>query len=296
MYLDFEDRPDTPRLPPALSRLERGLIAAVIYLLLVVAYLVTPESVWQRVDQPPPPVMDEPIRYVRIEPSMDRLAKPKPLAPPSDLDRRSTTPQPVPKPETEAPKSVGDTSEKVTSPPPAETLKGPESPSPPADASTSLPVPNMTAKVSPNSSTSEAKAPAGLLGNALRNLQRYMQGENLDNPQGTGGETGPDIQFDSKGVDFGAWLRKFRAQVYRNWLIPQAAMVLHGHVSIEMTISRNGAISGIRIVQSSGISAFDTAAFNSLKLSNPTAVLPSAYPLDTISPFTVTFYYNEQIR
>jgi protein TonB len=279
-----------------LSRLERALLAIVLYLVIIVIYLVVPDSVWQaQMVQQPPPVASEPLRYVRIEPNLDRLARPKPVAPPSDLDRRMTAPEPIPKPETEAPKSVGNTSEKVTAPPPAESAKGPESPSPP-NVSQSQAIPNVSAKVAPNTSSSEPKAPAGVLGNALRNLQRYIQDENLDNPQGGGADSGPDIQFDSKGVDFGAWLRKFRAQVYRNWLIPEAAMVLHGHVSIEMTIARNGTISGIRIVQSSGISAFDTAAFNSLKLSNPTAMLPPAYPLDTISPFTVTFYYNERIR
>jgi TonB family protein len=295
--LDFEGRPDTPRLPPALSRLERALLALVLYLVVIVIYLVVPDSFWQaHLVQQPPPTLNQPLRFVRIEPNMDRLAKPKPLAPPSDLDRHMTAPQPIPKPETDAPKSVGNTPEKVTSPPPEESAKGPISPSPPSDASPSQAIPNMSAKVAPNTSSSEPKAPAGVLGNALRNLQRYIQDENLDNPQGGGADAGQDIQFDSKGVDFGAWLRRFRAQVYHNWLIPQAAMVLHGHVVIEMTIARNGTISGIRIVQPSGIAAFDTAAFNSLKLSNPTAMLPAEYPLDTISPFTVTFYYNERIR
>src|SRR5437870_4519052 len=121
MYLDFEDRPDTPRLPPALSRLERVLIAAVLYLSIIVIYLVVPDSFWQAhlSPQSPPAAVDAPIRFVRIEPNMDRLAKPKPVAPPSDLDRRATAPEPIPKPETDAPKSVGDTPEKVTAPPPA---------------------------------------------------------------------------------------------------------------------------------------------------------------------------------
>jgi periplasmic protein TonB len=295
MYLEFDDRPDTPRLPPALSRLERALILLVIYLVVIVVYLVTPNSVWQRVE-PPPPIPEQPIEYVRIEPNLDRLAPPKRPAPASDLDRRATTPEPIPKPETDAPKSVGNTPEKVTSPPPAETMKGPESPSPPSDTNTSPATPNMTAKVSPNAAPAEGRAPSGVLGDALRNVQRYIQGDNFDNPQGGGADSGQDIQFDSKGVDFGAWLRKFRAQVYHNWLIPESAMVLHGHVVIEMTVARNGTLSGIRIVQGSGIAAFDSAAFNALKQSNPTAVLPTAYPLDTISPFTVTFFYNERIR
>jgi hypothetical protein len=48
-------------------------------------------------------------------------------------------------------------------------------------------------------------------------------------------------------------------------------------------------------VQSSGIPVFDTAAFNSLKLSNPTMALPPEYP-DDKAFFTVTFHYNERER
>src|SRR3954470_19834988 len=115
MQLEFDDRrPDTPRLPSALTTLERALLATVLYLLIIVVYLVVPDSFWQRhLPEQVPPAFDQPLRYVRIEPNMDRLPKPKPIAPPSDLDRRSTSPQPVPKPETDAPKSVGNTPEKA---------------------------------------------------------------------------------------------------------------------------------------------------------------------------------------
>ena len=63
----------------------------------------------------------------------------------------------------------------------------------------------------------------GSLGDALRNLQRYVQRDQFENPQG-GGAFGPAIQFDTKGVEFGPWIRRFVAQVKRNWLIPYAAM------------------------------------------------------------------------
>src|SRR5690348_18263498 len=36
---------------------------------------------------------------------------------------------------------------------------------------------------------------------------------------------GADIQFDSKGIDFGPWLRRFTAQVKRNWFVPQVAEI-----------------------------------------------------------------------
>ena len=64
-----------------------------------------------------------------------------------------------------------------------------------------------------------APAPGGSLGDALRNLQRYVQREQFDNP-GRRRQFGPAIQFDTKGVEFGPWIRRFIAQVKRNWFIP----------------------------------------------------------------------------
>ncbi len=94
------------------------------------------------------------------------------------------------------------------------------------------------------------------------------------------------------GVDFGPWLRQFKDQVERNWLVPQAAMALKGHVVIQFAVLRNGTIVGLHVVQPSSIDAFTTSAANALKLSNPTAALPSAYPADQ-AVITVTFHYNE---
>jgi TonB family protein len=138
--------------------------------------------------------------------------------------------------------------------------------------------------------------PGGILGSAMRQLDRLVQDSRADGIQEGVAEDGPTIQFDPKGVDFGPWLRRFRAQVYRNWFIPEAAMVMRGHVVIQMVVHRGGAISNLRIVRSSGIDAFDSAALTALRLSNPTMRLPDEYPGDAIDPFTVIFYYNEQPR
>jgi TonB family protein len=81
------------------------------------------------------------------------------------------------------------------------------------------------------------------------------------------------------------------AQVKSNWFIPQAAMVLKGRVVITLNIHRNGAISDITVIQSSGIQSLDNAAANALRTSNPTVALPPEYPEDKVL-FTVTFLYN----
>jgi TonB family protein len=69
-------------------------------------------------------------------------------------------------------------------------------------------------------------------------------------------------------------------------------MSLKGHVIIQFAVLRNGTIVGLHVVEPSSVDAFTTSAANALKLSNPTAALPSAYPADQ-AVITVTFHYNE---
>jgi TonB family protein len=286
MYLDFEDhKPDTPHLPPAFSRLERLLMTAVAYLVIVIAYLVVPAS-WfaprelQPLTQTPP---QDDVRFVMIEPLKERVAPPKIRAEASDLDRQATTRERAPVPENPAPFSRGNTPDKVEGAPPAEPPKGSNGAgesTPPPEAPTILPAPAQP-----------AGTPGEGLANSLRNLQKTLRNENFSNENGGQTQQDAQISFDSKGVDFGWWLRRFVAQVKSNWFIPQAAMVLKGRVVITLNIHRNGAISDITVIQSSGIQSLDNAAANALRTSNPTVALPPEYPEDKVL-FTVTFLYN----
>ena len=131
----------------------------------------------------------------------------------------------------------------------------------------------------------------GILGDAIRNLQKYTSSQRFDNPQGSGDGQGL-IQFDYKGADFGPWLRRFVAQVKRNWFIPTAAMMLHGHVVITFNVHRDGSITDIEVKAPSAVDAFDRAAANALISSNPTQTLPPDYPSESAF-FVVTFLYNE---
>jgi protein TonB len=280
MYFDFYDNhPDTPRVPPALTRLERGLLVLVAYLLVVIVYLVTPRSFWQIKAVPEPVVPEDPIRFVQIEPLRDTPAPPK-RPDPSDMDRRSTTVIKPPVPKNPDPVSHGNTPEKFITPPPAAPEVQPTSP-PIVDDS--------NAKSAANAPTAQPPPSRGLGSGLLHSLQRYMP-QTYDNPDGGQTDQGADIQFDSKGIDFGPWLRRFRLQIYRNWLIPSAAEFQAGELVIQLDIHKNGAITNLRIVRSSGHEALDVAAFNALKLSNPTLPLPAGFP-DEVAPFTVTFRY-----
>lgn len=291
MYLDFEDhRPDTPHLPPGFSRLERILLTVVAYLVVVIAYLVTPAS-WfaarELVPVTPPPQKDD-VTFVMMEPLRDLVAPPKPEAEASDLDRQASTLERAPLPDNPAPFSRGNTPDKVEGAPPAEPPKGDNGTAENArpEVTPRPEAPSVLEQTQPPQRT-----PGEGLANSLRNLQRYLRDENFSNE--TGGQTQQDAQisFDSKGVDFGWWLRRFVAQVKGNWFIPQAAMVLKGRVVITLFIHRNGTISDVTLVQSSGHASLDSSAMNALRGSNPTVALPPEYPEDKVL-FTVTFLYN----
>ena len=132
----------------------------------------------------------------------------------------------------------------------------------------------------------------GLLGGARRTLQRSLQQQTFGNVSGDTGRYGPTIQFDSKGIDFGPWIRRFQAQIYRNWFVPYRVLTDSGHVVLTFNIHRNGSMTDLTVVQPSVIDPFNHSAANALRMSNPTQPLPGEYP-DEQAFFTVTFYFNE---
>ena len=132
----------------------------------------------------------------------------------------------------------------------------------------------------------------GLLGGTLRDLGQYVRRESFGNLYGDTGNFAPWIQFDTKGVEFGPWLRRFIAQIRRNWFIPYAALSMHGNVQLTFYVQRDGTLTGLTVQRPSQVGAFTNSAFNALKSSNPTRPLPVEYP-DDQAFFTVTFYFNE---
>ena len=221
-----------------------------------------------------------------VQPRADvPAAKPAPRAEDSDQDRIRRSPEQV-TPTNPLPYSRGNTPERVEQVP-QETPRG-EGPAPdpaagqqaennppPETAETQLPAPKPPAPQ--NGANGRAATSGGALGDALRNLQRYVQREQLENPQGNG-QFGPEIQFDTKGVEFGPWIRRFIAQVKRNWFIPYAAMSMRGRVVIQFNVHKDGSITDLTIVGPCPIDAFNNAAFGALAASNPTQPLPPEYP------------------
>ena len=312
MYIDFEDlRPETPHLERALSVREGVLISIIVHLLLFITILVAPDWLPESLRSTPPATEvavqspGQAPRFVFVQPKLDiSKPQPKPNVDRSDQDRVKATIEKPPDPKNAMPFARGNSREleEAELAPPnrgnaPETSVAQGTPEATAEGQMAANDPSRSMKLPDGTNSKSAlnlgNSPGGrgVLGNALKNLQRYVQEHSFDNFQGSGDAEGL-IQFDSKGVDFGPWLRRFVAQVKRNWFVPQAAMIMKGHVVITFNIHRNGAITDIEVKQPSSIEAFNHAAVNALLGSNPTQPLPPEYPSDTAF-FTVTFLYNE---
>ena len=311
MYFDFDDyRPDTPRVVTAISWREGVLISIIFHLVMVILLIISPrlfpvdEAARARALALAQQRAQDNTQFVFVQPRLDREApKSRPRADPSDKDRIAQAPQQAPKPANESPLARGNTPERVQEEPsPAARGEGSKPdpaagqqadntpPPPPLESQTALQLPTPPPPEKTNGANGRAAASGGSLGDALRNLQRYVQ--MYDNPEGGGGQFGPEIQFDTKGVEFGPWIRRFVAQVKRNWFVPYSVMSNSGHVVIQFNVHKDGTITDLTIVGPCPIPAFNSAAYGALATSNPTQPLPAAYPADKAF-FTVTFFYNE---
>ena len=319
MYFDFEDyRPDTPTIGRVISLREGVLLAFIAHLLGVILLLVYPrifpedlQAARARLLALQQQRQEDQARFVFVQPKIDRpAAKPPDRAEFSDIDREARARERAKQPTNPLPFSRGNSPERVEAmreeaargrgpqPEPQQAQRAPESSTessfkaPELDAP--LQVPASKSQTASNT-TGRGTSPGGSLGDALRNLQRYTQGESFENQGGGGGQFGPEIQFDTKGVEFGPWIRRFIAQVKRNWIIPYAAMSMKGHVVMTFNVHKDGAITDLSVAGPCPIDAFNSAAFGALSASNPTQPLPPEYPSEKAF-FTVTFFYNESPR
>ena len=311
IHFDFDDRyQDELVVGSAISKREGVLVSAGIHALLVGLLLFGPE--WTFL-QPSPEELEaqqqqierqqqrerDDRRFVFVQPRIDMEAlRPPPRAELSDIDRQAQARERAATPANPLPFSRGDSVERTEAAPeerargvetPIEPNTEPPKPEPQEQLARTLPPADAGLKRAP-----EVSRPApGRLGDALRNLERYVQNQTFNNPQGGVNDPGSAIQFDTKGVEFGPWIRRFVAQVRRNWFIPHAAMSFRGRVVLTFNIHKDGRITDIAVVSPSSIDAFNRAAYNAILTSNPVEPLPPEYP-DPMAFFTVTFYYNEQ--
>ena len=318
MYFNFdENRPDTPTMPRSLSRLEVSLMTIVMYMGIVILYLVAPDlAIVKQLEARRQQAIEEALekarqqreqsqRFVFVQPRVDVRAQQAPqIAELSDLDRRARSAERPPDPRNAMPFSRGNSPERVEGGAPEPPRPEPPAPEPNVSkpggdpGRQGLQLPEAPAAPEPrateNGRNSTLRGPAvGAIADAIRNVHRYVDKQTFGNLQGgKNHDFESSIQFDTKGVEFGPWLRRFVAQIKRNWFVPEAAMSLKGRVAITFYVHKDGRLTDLRIVGPSSVEGFNHSSFNALAASNPTYPLPPEYPDDKCF-FTVMFFYNE---
>jgi TonB family protein len=146
-----------------------------------------------------------------------------------------------------------------------------------------------TAQNRPTAAPPATSQPATGTAQALRNLQEYVRREEFTHPQQPAASA--DIQFDTMGVEFGPWVRRFVAQLKGNWMVSSAAQE-RGRTGVRFQVHRNGRITDVSVVTSSKRMILDMISQRAVQASDPAEPLPADYKND-FAVFTVTFTYNE---
>ena len=106
-------------------------------------------------------------------------------------------------------------------------------------------------------------------------------------------ENGP-LSFESQWYDWGEYAESMVSKIRVNWYenMPELLRTgVRGVVTIRFTIHRDGSISDITILSTSGIPPYDFAAKKAIELSSPLKPLPLDFPNNT-ERVTCMFFYN----
>lgn len=235
-------------------------------------------------------------------------------APYSDRNRRASSPEPTGVQPTKRP---GDGGNIYTPPTPPPGPRGPRpqqgiAPSPgavaqndPAAAATS-----GEARTAPSDASlvyrEPAKASASAVDwrNAIREAGRAAVqgggGDGIDLARIGGdqgfAEQGP-LSFETQWYDWGDYAQSMVSRIRVNWYanMPQIIRTgMKGVVTIRFTIQRDGRITDITTLNSSGVPPYDQAARKAIELSSPLKPLPADFP-NPNERVTCMFYYNMEI-
>ena len=236
-------------------------------------------------------------------------------APLSDRNRKASMPEPTGTTPTKRP---GDGSGGAYTPPMGS--PAPRGPQPSAGAPAApAPQPSAAAATEPAPDTpvltdssflyrepAKASAAAGTVDwkSAIRDAGRAVRGgaggDGIDLTR-VGGEQGfaeqGPLSFETQWFDWGDYAQSMVSKIRVNWYanMPQIIRTgMKGVVTIRFTIHRDGRISDITILNSSGVPPYDGAARKAIELSSPLKALPANFPNPT-ERVTCMFYYNMEI-
>jgi TonB family protein len=126
-------------------------------------------------------------------------------------------------------------------------------------------------------------------------------GQQSDIGGSAGGEKGfaqdGPLSFESQWFDWGDYAEGMVSRIRVNWYANMPHLIqtgLKGVVTIRFTIHRDGTITDVTILQSSGVPPYDFAAKKGIELSSPLNPLPKDFPNET-ERVTCMFYYNQEL-
>jgi TonB family protein len=127
-------------------------------------------------------------------------------------------------------------------------------------------------------------------------------GEGLDLGNAGGGdkgyaEQGP-LSFETQWYDWGDYAQSMVSRIRVNWYANMPQLIrtgIAGVVTIRFTIQRDGRITDVILVNSSGHPPYDFAARKAIELSSPLNPLPQDFP-NPNERVTAMFYYNRRIN
>jgi len=105
---------------------------------------------------------------------------------------------------------------------------------------------------------------------------------------------GMEILSDTMGVDFGPYMKRLRYAVQKSWEPPESAMppiMRKGVVVIEFSITKDGRVTGMKLVSGSGDVSLDRAAWAAITGAIPLPNLPKDFAGDYLTVRGL-FYYN----
>ncbi len=119
----------------------------------------------------------------------------------------------------------------------------------------------------------------------------------FDNRQANFSVDEPTILSDTRGVDFGAWLRIVYFRVRDNWYaaIPQLIRTgTRGKTVLVFDVLKDGRILNLQLAKTSGVQPYDRAAISSINLSVPFPNFPPAFDGDHLT-IQFSYFYNIQL-
>jgi TonB family protein len=108
-------------------------------------------------------------------------------------------------------------------------------------------------------------------------------------------EAGP-LSFETKWFDWGDYSQSMVSKIRVNWYnqMPQLVRTgMKGIATIRFTIQRDGRITDVEIVESSGVPPYDFAARKAIELSSPLNALPKDFP-NSSERVVAMFFYNSE--